>query len=43
MADAGVQTSVPVPTFVLLCSTFFYERRNQRDTSNSMILVWLCI
>jgi|SRR5712691_1209769 len=25
--------SVPVPTFVSLCSRHFYERRNQRDTS----------
>src|SRR3954469_16430836 len=32
-------TSVPVPTFVSYCSTLEYERRNQRDTSNSMILV----
>jgi len=35
--------SVPVPTFVSLCSTRSYERRNQRDTSNYMILVWLWI
>ena len=34
---------VPVPTFVSLCSTLAYERRNQRDISNSMILVWLWI
>src|SRR6266436_5126840 len=34
-------TSVPVPTFVSLCSTLANERRNQRDTSNSMTLVWL--
>src|SRR5437016_360041 len=27
---------VPVPTFVSLCSTRSYERRNQRDTSNYM-------
>ena len=33
---------VPVPTFVSLCSTLSYERRNRR-TSNSMILVWLWI
>src|SRR5262249_20124290 len=33
--------SVPLPTFVSLCSPHFYERRKQRDTSNSMILVWL--
>jgi len=31
--------SVPVPTFVSLCSTRSYERRNQRDTNNYMILV----
>ena len=36
-------TRVPVPTFVCLCSTHSYERRNQRETSNSMILVWLWI
>src|SRR5262245_30911801 len=35
--------SVPVPTFVSPCSTLVYERRNQRDTSNSMILVRLWI
>src|SRR5712692_10153018 len=35
--------SVPVPTFVSLCSTRSYERRNQRDTSNHRILVWLWI
>jgi hypothetical protein len=29
--------SVPVPTFVTLCSTRSYERRNERDTSNHMI------
>src|ERR1700716_1823437 len=33
-------SSVPVPMFVSLCSTRSYERRNQRDTSNYMILVW---
>ena len=33
--------SVPVPTFVSLCSTRSYERRNQRDTNNYIILVWL--
>ncbi len=36
-------TSVPVPTFVSLCSTLANERRNQRDTSNYLILVWLWI
>jgi hypothetical protein len=35
--------SVPVPTLVPLCSTFVYKRRNQGDTSNSMILVRLWI
>ena len=35
--------SVPVPTFVSLCSTRSYERRNQRDTSNYVIPVWLRI
>jgi hypothetical protein len=40
--DQG-STSVPVPTFVLPCSTHFYERRNQRDTGNSMILARLWI
>ncbi len=36
--------SVPlVPTLVSLCSTSVYKRRNQRDTSNSMILVRLWI
>src|SRR4029077_12599016 len=35
--------SVPVPTFVSLCSTRAYERRNQRDTSNYVIPVWLRI
>jgi len=39
----GDFASVPVPTFVSFCSTHFYERRNQRDTSNSMSLVWLWI
>jgi hypothetical protein len=33
----------PVPTFVSPCGTHFYERRNQRDTSNSMIPVRLWI
>ena len=32
-----------VPTLVSHCSAFVYKRRNQRDTSNSMILVWLWI
>jgi hypothetical protein len=31
--------SVPIPKFASLCSTFVCELRNQRDTSNSMILV----
>src|SRR5437764_8843092 len=35
--------SVPVPTLVSLCSTRFYKRRNQRDTSNSMMRVWFWI
>src|SRR5215831_4753617 len=35
--------SVPVPTFVFLCGTFAYERRNQRDTSKYLALVWLWI
>src|SRR6516225_5465888 len=35
--------SVPVPTFVSLCSTRLYKRRNQRDTSKYTILVWLRI
>ncbi len=39
----GEGTSVPVPTFVSHCSTLSYERRNQRDTSKHMILVWLWI
>ena len=38
MAVAGTfgrrPASVPVPTFVPHCSTYLYERRNQRDTSN---------
>src|SRR3981189_1286511 len=33
-------TSVPVPTFVSLCSSRSYERRNQRDTSSYIIAVW---
>ena len=33
----------PVPTFVSLCSTLSYKRRNQRDTGNYLILVWLWI
>jgi uncharacterized protein GlcG (DUF336 family) len=37
------RTSVPVPTFVSLCSTHSYERRNQRDTGNDVIPVWLWI
>ncbi len=41
--DACRDPSVPVPTFVSFCSTRSYERRNQRDTSNYMILVWLWI
>ena len=41
--EAKLSASVPVPTFVSLCSTRSYERRNQRDTSNYMILVWLWI
>src|SRR5438552_2889169 len=32
-------TSVPVPKFVSPRGTFSYELRNQRNTSNSMILV----
>src|SRR5712691_7815844 len=39
MTTNGPRASVPVPTFVSICSTHFYERRNQRDTSNSLILV----
>ena len=39
----GVLASVPVPTLVSHCSAFAYKRRNQRDTSNSMILVRLWI
>ena len=35
--------SVPVPTFVSLCSTRACKRRNQRDTSKYLILVWLWI
>ena len=31
--------SVPIPKFASLCSTFVCELRNQRDTSNLMILV----
>jgi hypothetical protein len=31
--------SVPVRTLVSLCSTQFYKRRNQRDTSHSLVLV----
>jgi hypothetical protein len=31
--------SVPIPKFASLCGTFVCELRNQRDTSNSMILV----
>jgi len=37
------RASVPVPTFVSLCSTRLYKRRNQRDTSNYLVLVWLWI
>src|SRR5262249_20625712 len=37
------RASVPVPTFVSSLGTHVYERRNQRDTSNSMILVRLWI
>jgi len=33
-AVVAAGASVPVPTFVSLCSTRSYERRNQRDTSN---------
>ena len=33
--------SVPIPTFVFPCGTLRYQRRNQRDTSKFMILVWL--
>src|SRR5262249_21577095 len=36
-------TSVPLPTLVSLCGRYFYKRRKQRDTSNSMIVVWLWI
>jgi hypothetical protein len=35
----GNRFSVPIPKFASLCSTFVCELRNQRDTSNSMILV----
>src|SRR2546423_15223379 len=31
--EACLAPSVPVPTFVSLCSSLSYERRNQRDTS----------
>ncbi|MPZ56018.1 MAG: hypothetical protein GEU91_05845 [Rhizobiales bacterium] len=43
VVDNKPGASVPVPTFVSHCSTRSYERRNQRDTSNYMILVWLWI
>src|SRR3974377_2027174 len=33
----NIRASVPVPTFVSLCSTLLYKRRNQRDTSNYMV------
>jgi peptide methionine sulfoxide reductase MsrB len=35
--DSG--TSVPIPKFAHLCGALRCELRNQRDTSNSMILV----
>src|SRR5207245_6633457 len=35
--------SVPLPTLVSPCSTHLYKRRKQRDTCNSVRLVWLCI
>jgi hypothetical protein len=34
-------TSVPIPKFARVCRLFSCELRNQRDTSNFMILVWL--
>ena len=44
LANFGIGTlSVPIPTFVSFCSTLVYKRRNQRDTSNYLILVGLWI
>ena len=36
-------TSVPIPKFVSLGGMFVYELRNRKDTSESMILVWLLV
>src|SRR5215831_14414959 len=37
----SIGPSVPVPTLVSACGTSVYKRRNQRDTSSSMVLVRL--
>src|ERR1700674_454770 len=39
--QTGTWTSAPIPKFASLCSTVSCELRNQRSTSNLMILVWL--
>jgi hypothetical protein len=39
VAHLRILASVPIPKFASLCSTFVCDLRNQRDTSNSMILL----
>ena len=41
--NGGLFASVLFSTFVSSRGTRFYERRKQRDTTQVMILVWLCI
>ena len=40
---SGGQPSVLIPKFVSLHGTLVYELRNRKDTSKSMILVWLLV
>src|SRR5205823_5880312 len=40
---SSMATSVPTPKFVSLRGILVYELRNRKDTSKSMILVWLLV
>ena len=39
LSFSGKRFSVPIPKFADICSTLSSELRNQRDTSNYVILV----
>jgi hypothetical protein len=41
--DTRHGASVPIPKFVSFRGTLVYELRNRKDTSKSMILVWLLV